>query len=52
VARAALGQRERDDGRCENVSGEERTRARRQAVWIVVESALIAVLLAALAWRI
>jgi len=52
VGRAALGQRERDDGGCDKVYGDERERARRQAVWVVVGSVLIAAALTALAWWI
>jgi hypothetical protein len=52
VGRAALGQRERDEGGCDKVYGEERARARRQAVGVVVWSVLSAALLTALVWWI
>jgi hypothetical protein len=52
VGRAALGQRERDDGGCDKVYGDDRTRARRQAAWVVVWSILVAGLFTALVWWI
>jgi hypothetical protein len=50
VARAALGQREDDDGTAHRVSGAERDTARRQAAWVIARSVLIGAALAALAW--
>jgi len=50
VVRAALGQREADDGTVSRVADAERRAARRQAAWIVARAAMAGIAVAALAW--
>lgn len=49
---AALGQRECDDGGYERLATDERAPVRRQAAWVILGSALIGIVLTALAWLV
>jgi len=50
VVRAALGQREADDGTTSRVGDAERRAARRQAAWIVARAAMVGIAVAAMAF--